>query len=74
MGSNDGENFTVIATDVVVTNAGVSDIESPDISIPKSTYQYIRFYAKEAKCFFQSSYSSQGSTIQMQELYLGLGD
>lgn len=71
LGSDDGENFEVIATDVKVVDVGSSNIESPDIEIPLSTYRYIKFYGKEAKCFFQSNYTSQGNTVQIQELYLG---
>lgn len=73
LGSNDGTNFQSIATNVVIPNAGTASIqESPDISIPKSTYRYLKFYAKEAACFYQSSYTSQGSSVQIQELYLGM--
>jgi len=73
-GSNDGVNFTVIAENVAVTNANVSvEIETPDILLPKSEYRYIKFTAKEAKCFNGSSYTSQGSTVQIAELYFGLG-
>lgn len=72
-GSNDGVNFTVIATNVEIPNAGTaSQQESADIAIPSSNYRYLKFYAKEAACFYQSSYTSQGSSVQIQELYLGL--
>lgn len=72
-GSNDGVTFQSIATNVVITNAGTASIqESPDISIPKSNYRYLKFYAKDAACFYQSSYTSQGSSVQIQELYLGV--
>lgn len=73
LGSNDGSTFDVIASNVVITNAGVvAQQESPNIIFPKSKYRYLKFYAKEAKCFYQSSYTSQGSSVQIQELYLGL--
>jgi hypothetical protein len=72
-GSNDGSTFTAIASNVAVTDAGVaSQQESPNISFPKSTYRYLKFYAKNASCFYQSSFTSQGSSIQIQEFYLGL--
>ena len=72
-GSNDGVNFEPIASNVVVTDAAVAaQQESPNISFPKSTYRYIKFYAQSANCFYQSSYTSQGSSVQIQELYLGL--
>lgn len=72
-GSNDGVNFEVIATNVTIPDAGVaSQQESPDIAIPESTYRYLKFYAQSANCFYQASYSSQGSSVQIQEFYLGL--
>lgn len=72
-GSNDGQNFTDIATNIVVANAGTAaEQESPNITFPKSTYRYFKFYAKEARCFYSSSYTSQGSSVQIQELYLGI--
>lgn len=72
-GSNDGINFQTIATNVVIPNAGTASIqESPDISIPKSNYRYLKFYAKDAACFYMSSYTSSGSSVQIQELYLGM--
>ncbi len=73
LGSNDGANFEVIASNVVVPDAATgSPQESVDIPIPKSKYRYIRFYAQKAQCFYQSSYTSQGNTVQIQELYLGV--
>ncbi|MPN34700.1 hypothetical protein SDC9_182194 [bioreactor metagenome] len=72
-GSIDGVNFEVIASNVVITDAGVaSQQESPNITFPKSKYRYLKFYAQSANCFYQSSYTSQGSSVQIQELYLGL--
>ncbi len=73
LGSNDGANFEVISSNVVVPDAATgSPQESVDIAIPKSKYRYIRFYAQKAQCFYQSSYTSQGNTVQIQELYLGV--
>lgn len=72
-GSNDGTNFEVIATDVVVPDAATASLqESVNIPLPKSNYRYLKFYAQKAQCFYQSSYTSQGNTVQMQELYLGI--
>jgi hypothetical protein len=72
-GSNDGETFTPIATNVAVTNVGTASAQvSPNIAIPKSTYRYLKFYAQSAACFYQSSYTSQGSSVQIQEFYIGL--
>lgn len=72
-GSNDGTNFEVIATDVVIPDAATaSQQESVNIPLPTSSYRYLRFYAQKAQCFYQSSYTSQGNTVQIQELYLGV--
>jgi len=68
-GSNDGENFTTIATDVVVTDAEVlEEIESPNISIPVSTYRYLKFYCQKNECFYSMS---QGASAQLREVYIG---
>ncbi|MGC4235127.1 MAG: Ig-like domain-containing protein [Niabella sp.] len=73
LGSNDGTNFEVIATNVVVPDAITGSLqESVDIPLPKSKYRYLKFYAQKAQCFYQSSYTSQGNTVQIQELYLGI--
>lgn len=72
-GSNDGTNFEVIATDVVIPDAATaSQQESVNIPLPKSSYRYLKFHAQKAQCFYQSSYTSQGNTVQIQELYLGV--
>lgn len=72
-GSNDGTNFQVIATDVVIPDAATaSQQESVNIPLPKSSYRYLKFHAQKAPCFYQSSYTSQGNTVQIQELYLGV--
>ncbi|HQB27367.1 MAG TPA: Ig-like domain-containing protein [Paludibacter sp.] len=73
LGSNDGENFTLIASNIVIPDAANGpQQESPNIPIPRSSYRYLKFYAESAACFYQSSFTSQGSTVQIQELYLGL--
>lgn len=73
LGSNDGTNFNVIATNVVIPDAITGSLqESVDIPLPKSKYRYLRFFSQKAQCFYQSSYTSQGSTVQIQELYLGI--
>jgi hypothetical protein len=72
-GSNDGVTFTEIAKNVLITDVGtVTQQESPDIAIPRSNYRYLRFYAQTAACFYQNSFTSQGSSVQIQELYIGL--
>lgn len=72
-GSNDGQTFADIALNVVIPDAiTAAQQESPNIAIPKSTYRYLKFYAKEAKCFYESRYDSKGSSVQLQELYLGI--
>jgi hypothetical protein len=71
-GSNDGTSFEVVATDVVIPDAAVASLqESVNIPLPTSNYRYLKFSAQSAKCFNQASHSSQGNTVQIQELYLG---
>lgn len=73
LGSNDGTNYEVIAKNVVIPDAITGSLqESVNISLPKSKYRYLKFYAQKAQCFYQSSYTSQGNTVQIQELYLGI--
>lgn len=67
-GSNDGENFTLIASDVPVTDYEQPEPMSPNLSIPESTYRYFKFYCKKEACFDPS----RGSTVQMSEFYLGI--
>ena len=68
-GSNDGVNFTTIATDVEVTNARTAEeIESPNIPIPVSKYRYLKFYCQKNECFYSMS---QGASAQLREIYLG---
>lgn len=69
-GSNDGVNFTTIATDVVVTNARevAEQIESPNVPIPASKYRYLKFYCQKIECFRSIS---QGASAQLNEIYLG---
>ena len=72
-GSNDGTNFEVIASNVVIPDAARASLqESVNILLPRSKYRYLRFYAQKAQCFYQSSHTSQGNTVQIQELYLGV--
>lgn len=68
-GSNDGENWTTIATDVEVTDApDGSIVESPNIAIPSSNYRYIRFWCQKNECWKSMS---QGATAQLTEINLG---
>jgi len=68
-GSNDGENWTTIASDVEVTDApDGSVVESPNIAIPSSNYRYIRFWCQKDECWKSMS---QGATAQLTEIYLG---
>lgn len=67
-GSNDNVNFTTIASDVAIPNVDNEDIESPNIQIPLSNYRYLKFYCQKNACF----HASQGSSVQMNEFYLGL--
>lgn len=74
LGSNDGVNFDKITDYVSIPRVEeMTIIESPDIMIPKSTYRYLKFYAKENKCFNGNSNTTGGSTVQIQELYIGSG-
>lgn len=81
-GSNDGDNFTTIATNVLLTTgypgaavegdvANVA-VHSNEVSFANETaYRYIRFHAQTAQCFYQKNYSSAGSAVQYRELNLG---
>lgn len=72
LGSNNGVDFEVITNYIAIPNVEeMGRIESPDIIIPNSTYRYLKFYAKENKCFNGNSNTSGGSTVQIQELYIG---
>lgn len=71
LGSDDGVNFTSIKTDVVITDASNPALDSPDITIPKSSYRYFKFYCKDADCFYTGT-GNQGSSAQISEIYLGL--
>lgn len=71
-GSNDNQSFTEIASDVTITNATeVTEITSPNITIPKSNYRYIRFYIADASCFYSLT---TNKTVSIAELYLGLSE
>tara|TARA_R110002049_G_scaffold3795_5_gene27565 strand:- start:30576 stop:31745 length:1170 start_codon:yes stop_codon:yes gene_type:complete len=67
-GSNDGVNFTPIASDVAVTDYNLPEMMSPKLSIPESNYRYFKFYCKKDACFDPS----RGSSAQMSEFYLGI--
>jgi hypothetical protein len=75
LGSNDGENFTLIASDIRLP-ANVSDItvlrHRVKFSEQGVTYRHLKFVAQSANCFYQNSYTSNGLGIQMQEIYLGV--
>ncbi|MDE6623304.1 MAG: Ig-like domain-containing protein [Alistipes sp.] len=82
LGSNDGENFTAIATDVEVPNlefatnidpndGGSRNIDkfhtSSNIRLPETVkYRYLKFVGKKA-CF-----TGTAKTCQIAELYVGL--
>lgn len=68
-GSDDGVNFTTIANNVAVTDYANSDIVSPNITIPKSNYRYLKFYCQKNECFHSMS---QGSSAQFSEIYFGI--
>lgn len=66
-GSNDGENYTVIATDVDIPHEPLTEIMTADVSIPESTFRYLKFYSEKAG----ESFTSSGKTVSMTEFYLG---
>lgn len=67
-GSNDGENFTLIDTDVAVTDYDMSDkVMTPNVSFKEATYRYLKFYANTADCWD----TANGNSVQMSEIYLG---
>lgn len=54
-GSNDGVNFTPIATDVVVPGWDVAaTVETPNLVIPQSTYRYLKFYSQSRNVLQQT--------------------
>lgn len=70
LGSNDGQNFTVVAENVQVPEWSVASQQaSPDIAIPTSQYRYLRFYAGPSNNWMDLS---GGRTIQIMEIYLGI--
>ncbi len=83
-GSNDGENFTPIATNAlfptgypneVIANdvANVANLDS-EVSFSNTVaYRYIRFYAETAQCFYQKRKdpNSSGGAVQFREINLG---
>lgn len=69
-GSNDGVNYTQIASNVAIPeHETASKIETPDIRLPLSKYRYIRFLANsDDECWD----TAKGSTLQISELYVGI--
>lgn len=68
-GSNDNITFTPIASNVIMTDSDIkANITSPNITIPESTYRYIKFYCGEASCFHSLT---TNKTVSIAELYLG---
>ncbi|OJV31942.1 MAG: hypothetical protein BGO29_00430 [Bacteroidales bacterium 36-12] len=68
LGSNDGENFTIIDTDVAVTGYSVAaSIMTPNIFFPEATYRYLKFYANSTDCWD----TANNNSVQMSEIYLG---
>ncbi len=88
LGSNDGQNFTSIATDAVIPglehaagidpNDGVSrNIDKyrtcPNVKFPKSSYRYLKFVIDDSQATKTNSVGG-GTTVQIAELYLGLDE
>lgn len=74
-GSNDGQNFEEIATDVFVPGWDLADsYQSANIEIPayEKTYRYIRFYASSAGANEQYFARTDRRSVQIEEIYLGI--
>lgn len=84
LGSNDGTNFTSIATDVTIPDLEYATGTDPNdggkrnldkartcsnIKFTKSSYRYLKFVGDNT-CFNKDS----GNTVQIAELYLGLDE
>ncbi|MGN1046430.1 MAG: hypothetical protein ACI4QG_04975, partial [Candidatus Cryptobacteroides sp.] len=76
-GSNDGENFEVIQTNLDFTdkqNVKISDTpeynrETENIRIPTTQYRYLKFMMKGLSCY--GPLGKTGGTAQIEEFYLG---
>ncbi len=71
-GSNDGENFTVISSNVDFTDksAVVENPSTGKIAISSSNYRYVKFMMKGTSCYDPSG-KNNGNTCQIKEFYLG---
>ena len=66
-GSNDGENFTTIATNVEVPDWDkAANVETPNLIIPASKYRYLKFYCQKQECF-----ATERGSAQLAEIYIG---
>lgn len=66
-GSNDGVNFTTIATDVAIPDWNVAaSVETPNLIIPASKYRYLKFYCQKPECF-----ATDRGSVQLAEVYIG---
>lgn len=79
LGSNDGNNFTSIVTQLVVPNADIQGQEiSENIKLPNTVkYRYLKFVGKTVSfCWVHPTANwaedNAGNTVQIKELYLGL--
>lgn len=76
-GSNDGENFEVIQTNLDFTdkqNVKINDTpeynrETENIRIPTTQYRYLKFMMKGLSCY--GPLGRTGGTAQIEEFYLG---
>ncbi|WP_352422547.1 Ig-like domain-containing protein [Proteiniphilum sp.] len=67
LGSNDGVNFTTIATDMAVSNWDIAaNTETPNLIIPASKYRYLKFYCQKQECF-----AVDRGSVQLAEIYIG---
>lgn len=76
LGSNDGQNFETIAENVSLTpDPGVyENLLTNNVAIPENEYRYLRFVGQNNPSTTLGFYCSPspGSTIQINEFYLGL--
>lgn len=72
-GSDDGQTFEVIATEVAIPDVEEASKDiSPDIEIPMVTYRYLKFVGgTDGFSYNGGSATSKGSTVQIKEFYLG---
>lgn len=71
-GSNDGETFDVITSNVDFKEQSsvIANPSTGKITIPSSNYRYVKFMMKGISCYDPSG-NNNGNTCQIKEFYLG---